>query len=289
MRRSVAIAVLLLPLTIAIAAGVMGIEVSSRDDSNYLTELADRSAYTPTLDVLSWMVLSIGTSAAGVSSLGLRIVGLAVGALTVLVLLRRPTGSAMVSLFVVSVLPLYVNIYFNQLRLAVALLIFAWLISSERARALAIPTSALAHSSFLLFLFPPLALLIPFGLEIGSHLDAESTAALKIVAYLQGNMDPMPWYLGWELVGIACILAAGRRWRCVLEITAVIVAVRLISSDFSLDIGRRVLEIAMLAYSPFFLAIQRDYKPQVWLVRYFIVLGAIQVAMSLYSGVIRIE
>ena len=57
--------------------------------------------------------------AIGLSSLSLRVVGLLAGTATVAVLMRRKDGSKLTELFIISVLPLYFAIYFNQLRLAI--------------------------------------------------------------------------------------------------------------------------------------------------------------------------
>jgi hypothetical protein len=283
------IAVFLLPLLLAVAAGLLGVEVSSRDDWNYLTELADRPAFVATLDAVSWTVLSLSTAVTGLSSMGLRLVGLVIASTTVFVLIRRGRGSEMVSLFVVSILPLYAAIYFSQLRLAIALLIFTWMVTSKRLHNLAVPASALAHSSFLMVLFPPLALLIPFGLDISSQLESDSMVAFKLLAYLQNDLSRMPWYFGWEMVTIAVIVGWKKKWRLVLEIAAVVLAARIISMDMSLDVGRRILEIGMLAYSPFFLWVQRNERPSAGLIYYFVVLGVLQSAISIYSGVVELR
>ena len=46
-------------LLLAVAAGLFGIEVSSRDDLNYLAELEERAPIGATLDALSWFFLSV--------------------------------------------------------------------------------------------------------------------------------------------------------------------------------------------------------------------------------------
>jgi hypothetical protein len=283
----VTIAVFLLPLLLSVAAGLLSIEVSSRDDWNYLTELADRPSFAATLDAVSWAVLSLSTAITGLSSMGLRWVGLVIASTTVIVLLRRGRDAEMISLFVVSILPLYVVIYFSQLRLAIALLIFTLVVTSKRLHNLAVPASALAHFSLLMLLFPPLALLIPFGLDISSQLESDSVLAFKLLAYLQNDLIKMPWYFGWEMVTIAVIVGWKKKWRLVLEIAAVVLAARIISMDMSLNVGRRILEIGMLAYSPFFLWVQRNERSSAGLIYYFLVLGILQFAISIYSGVVE--
>ena len=44
----------------------------------------------------------------------------------------------------------------------------------------------------------------------------------------------------------------------------------------------------MLAYSPFFLTTQRGFKPPSLLVYYYLLLGIVQTAFSLRSGVIQL-
>lgn len=281
------ISVFLLPLLLAVAAGLLGFEVSSRDDSNYLTELADRPAFAATLDPLSWTVLSLSTAVTGINSIGLRLVGLLIAAMTVFVLIRRNRGFEMVSLFVASILPFYVAIYFSQLRLAIALLIFAWMVTNKSLHKLAVPASALAHASFLIMLFPPLALLIPFGLDISLELAPESIVAFKLLSYMEVEYAEIPWYLGWEMIVISIIFGWQRKFRWVLEIVAVVLASRLISTELSLDVGRRILEIGMLAYSPFFLSVLRKERPPAGLIHYFVVLGILQTVISLYGGVVE--
>jgi hypothetical protein len=265
---------------------LLGVDVSSRDDGNYLAELSDRPTLAATLDPISWAVLSVGTSVTGLTSMGLRLIGLAIVIMTVVVLIRRNKGAGLVTLFVISILPLYLTIYFSQLRLAIALLIYIWIVTSDRMRNLSIPAGALAHSSFLIVLFPPLVLLIPFGFSLGLQFESDSLVALKVLSYLEVDLAAMPWYFGWEMVGIAFILGREKSWRCVLEIVAVVLAARIICVELSLDVGRRILEVGMLAYSPFFLLVQRRVRPSSWLTGYFVVLGILQTTLSLHSGVV---
>lgn len=288
MRRLLLCALFLGPLLAAVVAGIVGIEVSSRDDANYLAALDDRDFFVITPDAISWLLLLAITSVTGHSAQGLRWVGLILGALTIITISRRRDGAILATLFVVSVLPLYLNIYFNQLRLAVAVFIFSVVVTGDRFRGMAVPAAALAHASFLLIAFPPLAVLIPLGLQVASHLDPDSFAAIKSLAYLQGDSADMPWYFGWELLGIGGVLAVRRRWRWGCELLVVIWAVREVGADLSLDIGRRVLELAMLAYSPFFLRVQRGFGSSSLLNSTFIALAIMQTVVSFQSQVVQI-
>lgn len=285
-RGLLAIAIFLLPLIMAVFADLLGINISSRDDSNYLAELAERPPLAITLDPLSWMVLSLGTMVTGLTSMGLRMIGLAIAAMTVFILVRRDKRLNMVTLFVVSILPLYVVIYFSQLRLAIAVAIFTWIVSSKHMQRLAIPASALAHSSFLMLLYPPLVLVIPFSLDFAAQIEPDSIAAIKLLSYLEGELVQMPWYFGWEMGTIAVIVGWQKKWRFLFEIIVVVIAARLISNYLSLDVGRRILELGMLAYSPFFLFVLRNFKPSNGLICYFIVIGFFQTMVSVYSGVL---
>ena len=285
-RGQLAIAVFLLPLLMAVFSDPLGVSISSRDDLNYLAELADRPTFAMTLDPLSWMVLSLGSMITGLTSMGLRVIGLVVAAMTIFVLIRRDKHLHMVTLFVVSLFPLYIVIYFSQLRLAIAVAIFTLIVTSKHMHKLAIPVSALAHSSFLMLLYPPLVLMIPFGLDLVDQLEPDSVAAVKLYSYLSSELTQMPWYFGWELGLIAGFLGWQKKWYLLLEILFFAIAARLLSDNISLDVGRRVLELGILAYSPFFLLVLRKIKPSTSLICCFIMLGSFQTAVSLYSGVI---
>ena len=102
------------------------------------------------------------------------------------------------------------------------MLFFVILVTDRRLKFLAIPVGALAHTSLLLLVFPPLALLIPLGLAAVSNLDPDSIAAIKLLAYLGAESTQMPWYFGWELVAIAGILAMKKKWLWVAEVLVVI-------------------------------------------------------------------
>lgn len=274
-----------LPLLFSIFSGFLGVEFSSRDDLNYLSELADISILEPRLDYLSWITLSLVTSAFGLNSGSLRLIGFLIATATVATLIYR-TNRYRTLIFIASVLPLYINIYFSQLRLGIAIFIFVLVITISNFRKLAVILGALGHISFLFILFLPITSLFIFLKELISQLDYVSALSVKLDFYLGNELIEIPWYFGWELLLVALVFGWQNKWMRFLEIFVVMVIVRIIGADLSLDIARRVLELGILAYSPFFLLELRNERVSRKLVYCYLILGVIQVPMSIYSGVI---
>lgn len=276
----------LLPLTLSIFSGFLGVEILSRDDLNYLGELADISKFELRFDFLSWFILSLGTDIFGLNSTSLRLVGFLIAVSTIATLILKTSGYRTL-LFIVSVLPLYINIYFSQLRLAIAIFIFVWLVSVWNFKKLAIALGALAHISFLIILFPLVTLLALFPLEAILQLDFFNPLSVKFNFYLNNNFSEVPSYFGWELLLVALAFGWQKKWPRFLEILLVLMTVRLIGAELSLDIGRRILELGILAYSPFFLQVLRNESMPKHLIPCYLILAIIQVPISIYSGVIN--
>jgi hypothetical protein len=223
----------------------------------------------------------------GVSEQGLRWAGFVVAACTVLVLLRQVKDRKVIQWFVISMLPVYLNVYFSQIRLAIALFLFVLVVTSRLNKLLAPPLAALGHTSFAVLIFPPAVIILPLVLQAGTIFDPDSTAALKLLAYLDNPELQMPWYFGWELIGIAILLLPGKHVRLFVELILIVWASRLLASDLNVDVGRRLLEMGIIAYSPAMLFLWRGVRPPAMMTWYFVVVGILQLIMSIRAGVIQ--
>jgi hypothetical protein len=288
-KSTVILAIFLAPLLAAVVLSLLGVTVGARDDWNYLAELGGRELFTLAPDPVSWTYLIVLTKLIGITPLGLRLSGLIVAALTLAVLRRNGVDKRAIGWFAVSVFPLYFAIYFNQLRLAVALFLFFLVATSRLNRAFAVPVAALGHVSFLFLLFPPIVAISPFVVGAFELLDPASLFAFKLASYSEGGPEAMPWYLGWEMVGLALVfLVLKKGIRLPLEMLAVVVGVRFLADNVSLDIGRRILELGLIAYSPVMLFLFRAVRPFQQLTLYYLALGALQLMIVLKSDVIRL-
>lgn len=276
----------LTPLLLAAISTALGWPVSGRDDDNYLGELESRPLIAAALDPVSWTFLSVVSWVSGTSQEVLRWIGFVIAYITVRVVQRRAQDPNVTVLLVVSFLPLYSNLYFNQLRLAIGLLLFLYVLTSRRFSKFAVPVAALGHSSFALLLFPPLVALLPLLTSYIELVNPDAAVAVKIFAYAENAETEMPWYFGWELLASMLLLMQRRHLRLVLELVAFVWAARTLASQFNIDIGRRILEIAVLAYSPIGLLLWRKIAPPPLLMWYYGTLGILQTTISVYSGVI---
>lgn len=276
------------PLLLAVLLSLVGLTVVARDDANYLAELSSRGMSSLSIDPASWLFLIGLSKLIGVSSFSLRLAGLITALLTLVVLRRSGVDRRAIAWFVVSLFPLYFTIYFNQLRLAVAVFLFFAVVTSRFSRAFAIPVASLGHISFLFILFPPIVAISPFVVGVLELLDPGSLFVLKLLAYTEGGLEAKPWYFGWEIIGGALLfLTVKREWRIPMEMLAVVIGVRFLADNISLDVGRRILELGMIAYSPVMLFLIRRVKPFKQINWYYCLLGMLQIIIVLKSDVIR--
>lgn len=278
-----------MPLFLAVELTMFGLSVFGRDDANYLAELVSRSTLSLSLDFVSWSLLSVITGSTFSNELGLRIAGLVIAGATIL-LVRSRFKLEGVAIFMGSVLPLYFVLYFNQLRVAIALMIFIWLATSKRLWRVAAPVASLGHSSFVMLFYPPLILAIPAVLYVAQIMYPNSIAAAKAVAYATTEQPDMPWYFGWELLGVAIVflLRETNRWKLFAEVMIVAIAVRIVGMQLSVDVGRRLLELGILAYSPIFLILRGFESRGNVLLAYFVCLGVLQSWMAILNSVVYI-
>jgi hypothetical protein len=241
---------LLLPLVLAFIAQLLGISVSGRDDEAYIRELSESSFFTLAPDQMSWLLLRVCAALFNDPVLGLRFAGLLVALLTTYAVARERAGPDALSYFVVSILPLFFVIYFNQIRFGVAILIYLFLLTTRRFARVAPLGAVLGHASGILFAFPPIVLLIPLALGFFAVLDPSSPFLFRLLVYANVEQLLMPWYFGWELVALALVYLSLRNPIAAVQLAAVTVASRLIGDTMSVDIARRILELSLFAYSP---------------------------------------
>lgn len=280
---------LILPVAFAFTAQVFGFTVTARDDYSYITELSGPRPFTIAPDELSWQVLHWFADFFEDPSIALRFTGFLVFLATLFVLRRAAAGPDALGYFAVSILPLYLNLYFNQVRTAIAILVFLFLLTTRRLAFFAPAGAVLGHASALLLFFPPMLLLIPLALETLAVIYPNSVFLLRLIAYRDIEVLPMSWYFGWELVGLALVYLS-LKWRgTALQLIAVFVACRLIGDTMSLDITRRALELTLFAYSPICLYLRTGEPVSPNLTVYFLLIGTLQFVLSLAAGVVTVQ
>lgn len=266
---------------------MLGVNVSGRDDLNYIAEIESRNLFQFSPDQFSWILLKAISGIGADPVLGLRISGLTVILFSVWVVMRRSTGPYALTLFIISVLPLYLALYFNQVRFALAIAIYVFLLSTRFARA-APAGAALSHVSLALLFFPPAIILAPFVLAAIELLDPLSIASVKFQAYSSPEGLIKPWYFGWELIGLSGILIYYNRLWPSLGLILIVISSRMLADLLSVDVARRLVELSLFAYSPISLYIKEKKLPGKLLIVFFLVLGVLQTAISFSNGVIEI-
>ena len=279
--------VLLGPLLLALIATLLGAEVSGRDDINYISELQTRPYLVAAPDQLSWIILKLLINISPDPVLALRAAGFLICLGTCSLLLSRQAGNSTISYFLLSVFPLYWILYFNQLRLGLAVGLYLMMLVQGR-RLLAPFVGALAHSSTLVFIFPPAIILAPFTLSVIGLLDPASFAAVRFAAYRDAEYLLMPWYFGWELVGLALVLAFEQKTARALGVIVYVVAVRLLADRVSVEIARRLLELGLFAYSPVASYLRTGTVPMQSMLGFYLLLGLLALYAAMAGGVVSL-
>ena len=281
--------VLILPVAFAFAAQLLGFTITARDDYSYIAELANPRAFTIAPDELSWQALHWFAGFFDDPTAALRFAGFFVFLATLFVMRRAAAGPDALGYFAVSILPLYLNLYFNQVRTAIAILVFLLLLTTRRLAFFAPAGAILGHASALLLFFPPMLLLIPLALETLAVIYPDSVFLLRLIAYSDIEVIPMSWYFGWELVGLALVYLSLKSRGTALQLVAVFIACRLIGDTMSIDITRRALELTLFAYSPICLYLRTGEPVSSRLTLYFLLIGSLQFALSLAAGVVTVQ
>lgn len=277
----------MVPLIWAAASTWAGFPVTGRDDINYLGELYTRPYLLFAPDQLSWVLLKFMVSTIPDPVFALRLVGLIIMTLTCWMLLRKRAGEWALAYFAVSILPIYLTLYFNQVRLALALAIYLLILTYKRPVAAAVG-STLAHTSTVLLLFPPAVIAAPFLLGLADLIDPTSFAAIRYAAYRDLQYLLMPWYFGWELMLLALMFLYEKKLSKAIGLVGLAVAVRLIAEGFSVDAARRLLELGLFAYSPVVTYLKIDEHPSQLVLAYYLALGLLFIYTGVAGGVVTI-
>lgn len=287
LNRLLPLAVLLSPLLLAVLATLFGMQVSGRDDINYLSELQTRPYLVPAPDQLSWIGLKVMTENIPDPVVALRLAGFLVCLGTCLAILSKRVGDWALACFALSIAPLYWTLYFNQIRLGIGIALYLLLLT--RVRPLLAPVgAALAHSSVLIFIFPPAIIAAPFMLGVMELLDPGSFAAVRFAAYRDAEYLLMPWYFGWELVALALAFAVQKQGGRAVGLIVYAVAVRLLADRISVDIARRLLELGLFIYSPVIAYLRTRTLPAQHMVGLYVLFGLLSLYTALAGGVVRI-
>jgi hypothetical protein len=279
----------LLPLVLAFVAHAMGSPVRGRDDDNYIELIQLQDSFTLAPDLASWFLLDTTVALFSDPVLALRFFGLVVALLTTYVVTRPSVGPDALGYFAASILPLYLVLYFNQVRFAVAILIYLFFLTTVRMWRMAAPAAVLGHASALLFVFPPILLAFPLAFQFAASFDPTSVLALRLLAYANAQLPVTQWYFGWELAALALVYLSLNKPLTVLQLAVVIVACRLIGETLSIDVARRALELSLFAYSPICLYLRTGEPVSPRLVAFFLVLGVLQFPLALAAGVVEVE
>jgi hypothetical protein len=263
-----------------VVATAAGFQVSGRDDLNYISELQFRPYLVAAPDQLSWAALKALIDIIPDSVLALRTAGFLICLLPCLVLSSKRVDQSAIIYFAISISPLYWDLYFNQVRLALGVGLFLIILAYGR-QLLAPLIGALGHTSVLLFLFPPAIIIAPFALSLVEMLDAESYAAIRLTAYRDLEYLFMPWYFGWELIVLALAFAYEKKGKQALGLVIYAIAVRLLADRLSVEIARRLLEIGVFIYSPLVSYLRTNVAPTHQMIALYILLGL----LSLYAGI----
>lgn len=283
--RLLVIFLLLGPVVFAVLLTAIGLPVEARDDVNYLSELASRPYFVVAPDQFSWIFLKLVVDAIPDPVLALRLVGLLIVVATILALTPKRAGSQAWFYLLVSVAPLYWTIYFNQVRLGLALAIFLMLLAWGWRR-IAPLGGGLAHASILVVIFPPAIIIAPFTLNLVELIDPTSYAVMRFEAYRDAAYLSMPWYFGWELIALSAIFASEKKLSRAVGLVIYAVAVRMLADLLSVDVARRLLELGLLAYSPIVSYLAHREQPGKPILAFYAVAGAIAAYAALAGEVV---
>lgn len=276
---------LLAPMVFSVFLTAVGVPIRARDDLNYLTELASRPYFVVAPDQLSWIFLKLIIDAIADPVLALRLVGLVIVLATIIVLSPKRAGPQAWLYLLISVAPLYWTIYFNQVRLGLALAIYLFLLALGWRR-LAPLGGVFAHTSVLVLLFPPAAIAAPFMLDLLELIDPTSYAAMRFAAYRDAEYLSMPWYFGWELIALAAITAFEKKTPRAIGIVIYVIAVRLLADLLSVEVARRLLELGLLAYSPIVTYVSDRVRPSKAMLFFYAAVGVLAAYATLAGGVV---
>jgi len=228
-------------------------------------------------EFISWGLIDFFGSIFGNSSSTLRLISLVVAILSLTACnFGKSGGKTLTTLFVISTLPLYFNIYFNQIRLSIAILIFLFTINLWHKRSILLAAIG-GHFSFVFVGFP--ILIILFILLLGDITALQLfnySTALKVFSYAEIVSNTPPIYFGWEIGTIIFIYFIATKkipWKMVIYLIMVV----LISYSLNLAIGRRLLEIGILAFSPLMLFFSKKRMPPPGLITFYLFLGILEI------------
>lgn len=265
-----------------------GLPVTGADDLNYAAVMGTVNVRDLLVEQASWLLLNLPASVISDSTLALRITGLIVAILGGWAMTRPVMGRHGLLLYAISILPLYLVLYFAQIRLLLSFIIFVAIFAYPRIRPLAGPASLLGHLTGLLLAFPPILILVAPLMELASYLDPTNVVALKISAYLGAEYFARPWYFGWELAVLATLYLVYRRPIGAALIVTTLVGIYLTSDVLGVIVSRRLIELSLLAYSPLVLYLRERRLPDWGFMAFYVALGVLQTGATLAAGVVQI-
>lgn len=279
------IIIFIFPVLFSFLLTALGFPVHARDDNNYIKELSFRSYDIISYDYISWSIIIFIHSFLNDQVLAMRLIGLLLTIATIASIKKGENRSLKIFYFIISILPIYWSVYFNQVRLGIAFCIYLFIVTRGYPR-IAIIGASFAHLSVFALLFPAAIVVIPFVLEVVYTLDPTSFAAVRFAAYRSAEFFQMPWYLGWELVVISCIFLVQKGYKNALSIILYIMASRMLVDLISLDVGRRLIELGLFIYSPLNTYLLTRREPARPMLLFYFSLGALAAFKAFTDGVI---
>ena len=256
----------------------MDASIKLPDDLNYIKEMDEMTHARLRPEFISWNLIDFFGSIFGNSSSTLRLISLIVAIFSLIACnFGKNGGKTLTTLFVISISPLYYNLYFNQIRLAIAILIFLFTINIWQKRSILLAAVG-GHFSFLFIGFP--ILIIFFALLLGDisafNLYTNYSTILKVTSYAEIISNSPPIYFGWELAIIIFIYFISTKnipWKMIIFLIMVV----FISYNLNLAIGRRLLEIGIIAFSPLMLFLLKKRMPPPGLIAFYLFLAILEI------------
>lgn len=284
-KKNILIFIFIFPTLFSFLLTILGFPVFGRDDFNYINEVYSRNYTDITFDYASWALISFIHSTLVDPTISMRAIGLFLTLVTIFSIKKDKHLNETILYFIISIFPLYWSVYFNQVRLGMALWIFIFIATRGYPRTAVIGAS-FAHLSILPLLFPAAIVIVPLALEIVYTLDPASFAVVRFNAYRSAEFSQAPWYLGWELAVISCIFLTQKKYKMAISALIYTFSSRMLADLVLIDVGRRLIEIGFFIYSPLVNFLITRESPARLMILLYISLGLLSSFMSFTSGVL---
>tara|TARA_B110000211_G_C14007101_1_gene521342 strand:+ start:246 stop:1106 length:861 start_codon:yes stop_codon:yes gene_type:complete len=272
--------VVVAPFLLGIVFELLSGNYFSRDSVNYINELSVFN-FEPRVEYISWSLLALLNMVLSDELLFPSISFLLLVLMISLIAVRY--GGYTLYIFLLSILPIWINVFGSQIRVAIFILFYTLLyrkLIHNRLYLLILAT--LTHKTGLFFVFPFLSI-ISLGL-----VSVFGSLPFRYAELFNGYEMQYRFYYGWELILISACFLYHKFFRDGLFIFLLAFMLNVSQSILPVDISRRLIELFILYFSPFFYMLHNGISlPKIFLLLYLL-LGFLHVYFS-YGNVISLS